>query len=160
MNKYKRDKILLVIFILGIFVLGLVEANYSQAKQTRNLKDYKEGPTLEDWDSRWGDAEVSGAMNHINNYVWELWNKKELAFFRMNSYNKHGGKLTAIYYVEKGKNDNWQLTVELDLIDICPYKSKQKCEETRYKTFIYNKIEKTINQHGVTILKLENVSEN
>lgn len=140
--------IFLLPFSLFLCIIGLAGITYAQTKIQRNLKDYKQGKTLEDRDSHWGNAEESGALDHIHKYTWELWNKKEPAFFRVNSYTREGRQSVAMYYIEKRKDGLWQLTVEWDSINNCPYTSKQKCEETRYKTYIYRNLEKVTDKNG------------
>lgn len=130
-----------------LILFSLITISNSQTEK-RNQNEYETGPTFEDYDSRFSAIDKNGKPidnlleKQVRTYLWNIWSNKKLAYFKINTYTLEGKEIFCTYYVEKNKIDSWQVAIECDRENVCPYISKEKCQEYRYTKDVYDKVEK------------------
>ena len=110
----------LLILVSGVAPVARSQANY------RDLKDYKQGPSLDLKDEYLDARKTALQIAPARQFLWEMWKSRTRGYFKETSYSVEGIPGWCTFFVEPNSAGKWHVVLECKPRS-CPFISKTRC---------------------------------
>ncbi len=115
--------LLTLVISLSIFL----PSAHSQTTE-RNLKDYKQGVSLDLKDEYVDAQKTNRQLAPAREFLWDLWKSHTRGYLKRTSYTVEGNPGWCTFFVEPDSKGQWHITLECKG-SVCPFKSKKDCNQ-------------------------------
>lgn len=121
--RYRVHVLVAFLVVFSIFV-----SNSRAQTRHRNLKHYKQGPSLDLKDEYLDAEKTEQQIAPAREFLWELWKSRTRGFFKRTSYSREGAPGWCTFFVEPDSAGKWQIVLECKA-STCPFISKTQCRD-------------------------------